>query len=273
MGGSQRLRKAAVIVLGLVWLAPIYLMLVNAAKPEDTYVDSSAWVPADISGLWDNINTAWTRGHLSESFSATAVYSVTAPALSVLIGAAAGYAIVALRLRAGFLWLVVIFTSSVFPLQMLLMPLFTGYVDFDLYDTRLGMILIYTVVSVAFTSFVMRNFFSGIARQTFEAAIVDGASTWRIFWRIYLPMSTPALVALFILQATSVWNDLLLGLTLTRSEEVRPLMASLAALQGNYGGATMPVLLAGGLIVSIPTVLLFLFTQRFFARGLSLGQF
>src|SRR5699024_9334730 len=119
----------------------------------------------------------------------------------------------------------------------------------------------------------MRNFFTGVAHQLFEAAVMDGASTWRIFWRIYLPMASPALVAIFILQATFVWNDLLLGLTLTQSADARPIVTALSALQSTYGGSTMPTVLAGGLLVSLPTVVLFLTTQRIFTKGLSLGQF
>jgi len=198
---------------------------------------------------------------------------VVGPGLAVLVGAAAGFAIVALRLRHGFVWFVVIFAATVLPMQMLLMPLFIGYVETGLYDTRTGMILVYTVISVPFAAFVMRNFFTGIAHQVFEAAVMDGASAWRIFWRIYLPMSTSALVAVFILQATLIWNDLLLGLTLTQSAGTRPVMTALSALQSTYGGSTMPTVLAGGLLVSVPTVVLFLLTQRVFTRGLALGQF
>lgn len=270
---SDTIRKTLLVVLGLIWLAPVYLIIVNAAKTQPEYAATSPWQPASFAGLFDNIAAAWTRGELDGAFTSTIIYSIVSPTLAVLIGAAAGFAIVALRLKHGFTWFVVIFCSTVFPIQMLLMPLFLWYVDWDLYNTRWGLILIYAVTSVSFAAFVMRNFFTGIAHQVFEAAVVDGASAWRIFWRIYLPLSWPALVALFILQATGVWNDLLLGLTLTKTEDVRPLMASLAALQGNYGGATAPILLAGGLIVSIPTVVLFLSTQRAFSRGLSLGQF
>jgi multiple sugar transport system permease protein len=75
------------------------------------------------------------------------------------------------------------------------------------------------------------------------------------------------------LQATFVWNDLLLGLTLSRSESVRPIMPALTGLQSTYGGAALPTVLAGGLLVSLPTVVLFLAAQRFFSRGLALGQF
>lgn len=267
------IRRVVLVLIGLVWLAPTYLILVNAAKTQSEYAGTSPWQPAGITGLIENAAAAWERGELSGAFTSTALYALVSPLLSVIIGAAAGYAIVALRLRHGFAWFVVIFCSTVFPIQMLLSPLFIGYVRLDLYDTRWGMVLIYTVTSISFSAFVMRNFFTGIAHHLFEAAVIDGATTWRIFWRIYLPLARPALVAVFILQATAVWNDLLLGLTLTRSEEIRPLMASLAALQGNYGGSTAPILLAGGLIVSIPTVVLFLATQRVFRRGLSLGQF
>ena len=138
---------------------------------------------------------------------------------------------------------------------MILMPLFSGYADSGLYDTRVGMIIVYTAISVPFSAFVMRNFFTGIARSVFEAAIVDGGGLFRIFRSIYLPMAGSALAAIFILQATFVWNDLLLGLTLSQSDSVRPIMPALTGLQSTYGGAALPTVLAGGLLVSLPTVI------------------
>ncbi len=266
-------RQIVLGVLGLIWLVPVYLLIANASKRPEVFGEYSVWQPGDLGGLLSNMADAWDRGRLSLGTASTALYAVSAPLLAVIIGAAAGYAIVALRLRFGFFWFVVIFASTVFPLQMILMPLFVGYAETGLYNTRTGMILVYTVIAVPFSAFVMRNFFSGIAHHVFEAALMDGASTWRIFWRIYLPMSVPALVAIFILQATFIWNDLLLGLTLSQSESVRPVIAALSALQSTYGGSAMSTVLAGGLLVSLPTVILFLATQRAFTRGLSLGQF
>lgn len=270
---ADTMRKGAIVALGLLWLTPVYLMVANAAKTDEQYGVVSVWQAVGFDGLWQNMLAAWEQGRISEGIASTALYSVASPGLAVLVGAAAGFAIVALRLKHGFVWFSVIFSSTVFPIQMVLMPLFIGYVEADLYDTRAGMILIYTVISVPFSAFVMRNFFSGIARHVFEAAVMDGAATWRIFWRIYLPMSGSALAAIFVLQATFIWNDLLLGLTLTQSTETRPVMTALSALQSTYGGSTMPTVLAGGLIVSIPTIALFLIMQRSFTRGLALGQF
>jgi multiple sugar transport system permease protein len=268
-----RIRTAVLVVLGLVWLLPVYLLIVNAAKPGDSYDPAAVWKPAGAFSMFGNFADAWDKAALGGTVAATTLYSLVAPVLAVLIGAAAGYTIVALRLSHGFGWFVFIFGGTIFPLQMVLMPLFTGYANSGLYDTRAGMILIYTAISVPFSAFVMRNFYTGIARSMYEAAVVDGGGQFRIFRSIYLPMSASALAAIFILQATFVWNDLLLGLTLSQSESVRPIMPALTGLQSTYGGAALPTVLAGGLLVSLPTVILFLAAQRFFSRGLALGQF
>lgn len=270
---GDTIRRIVLIALGLLWLVPVYLLFANAAKTDEQYGFVSVWKPVALSGILHNFGQAWEKGELGDGLLSTAIYSVLSPAIAVIIGAAAGFAIVALRLRHGFAWFVVIFSSTVIPIQMVLMPLFRGFVKFDLYDTRTGLIILYTALAVPFAAFVMRNFFSGIAREVFEAATVDGASASRVFFRIYLPMSVSALTAVFILQATLIWNDLLIGMTLSRSPEVRPVMTALVAMQSTYGGSTMQVVLAGGLLVSLPTVVLFLLTQRTFTRGMALGQF
>ena len=214
----SKVKTAILVVLGLIWLAPVYLLVVNASKSVDGYDAKTVWKPAGFA-LFTNFGDAWSKAALGDTLVATTMYSVIAPVIAVLIGAAAGYAIVVLRLRRGFLWFVFIFGGTIFPLQMILMPLFSGYADSGLYDTRVGMIIVYTAISVPFSAFVMRNFFTGIARSVFEAAIVDGGGHVPD-----LPQHLPAdgrraaLAAIFILQATFVWNDLLLGLTLSQSE-------------------------------------------------------
>lgn len=270
---ARVLRPALLTILGIIWLAPIYLLLVNSSKSATEYGRDNVWRPLGEFALFDNFADAWDKAGLGGAITSTALYSIVAPLLAVLLGAAIGYAIVALRLKRGFFWFVLVFGGTIFPLQMVLMPLFVGYAETGIYDTRLGMIAVYTAIAVPFSALVMRNFLGGIAHSVFEAAVMDGATTWRIFWRIYLPMSASALVAVFILQATFIWNDLLLGLTLSQSAEIRPLMTALTSLQSTYGGSAMPTVLAGGLLVSLPTVILFLATQRIFTRGLNLGQF
>lgn len=268
----KALRYGILIVLGFVWLLPAYLLIVNAMKDPLTFTSKESWIPTD-SHLFENIAAAFELSGLGDSIVSTLLYAIISPTIAVLVGAAAGFAIVALRLKHGFTWFVVIFGGSVFPLQMILLPLFDAYSRTGMFDTRVGMIIIYTVISIPFSAFVMRNFFTGVAHTTFEAAVLDGATTWKIFTRMYLPMASSALVAIFILQATFVWNDLLLGLTLSQSDDIRPIITTLSGMQSTYGGAQMSTVLAAAVIVSLPTVVLFLCTQKFFSKGLALGQY
>ncbi|MGP6169580.1 carbohydrate ABC transporter permease [Microbacterium sp. A204] len=268
----KALRYGILIVLGIVWLLPAYLLVVNAMKDPMTFTSKTSWIPTDFH-LFENIAAAFELSGLGDSIVSTLLYAIISPTIAVLVGAAAGFAIVALRLKHGFTWFVVIFGGSVFPLQMILLPLFDAYSRTGMFDTRVGMIIIYTVISIPFSAFVMRNFFTGVAHSTFEAAVLDGATTWKIFTRMYLPMASSALVAIFILQATFVWNDLLLGLTLSQSDDIRPIITTLSGMQSTYGGAQMSTVLAAAVIVSLPTVVLFLCTQKFFSKGLALGQY
>lgn len=266
-------RRGTLVVLGLIWLFPAYLIIITAMRPAASFNPASAWIPSVHLGLWANVAKAWQASAIGQSLGSSLLYSVAAPLLACVIGALAGYAIVVLRLRYGFFWFMVIFGGTVFPSQMLLVPLFVSYAKVGLYDNRIGMIIIYTAISAPFAAFVMRNFFTNVAFSIFEAARMDGASTLRIFAQLYLPLARTALAAVFILEFTFVWNDLLFGLTLTQSPGTRPVMTALAALQSDvYAGTPVPVALAAGLIVSLPPIVLFLATQRFFARGLALGQ-
>jgi multiple sugar transport system permease protein len=266
------LRRTVVGVLALIWLAPLYLVLVNAFRPSTAYDGAGLWTPSSHFALLGNFAKAWQAAALGPSLSATVLYSLVAPAVAALVGALAGFAITILRLRHGFAWFMLVYGAVVFPAQMLLMPLFVGYADLDLFDNRIGLVLVYIAVDVPLATFVMRNFFMSAARSVFESGLVDGANPWTIFWRIYLPMCRAGLAAIFVLEFTFVWNDLLFGMVLSQSDGVRPLMTSLATLSNPYAGITVPVILAGGLIVSLPTIALFLATQKLFTRGLTLAQ-
>lgn len=271
VSGSM-LRYVVIGLLALIWLVPLYLVLVNAFRPSTGFNGTGLWTPSGHFALFGNFVKAWNAAQLGPSLTSTVLYSIVAPAIAAVVGALAGYAITILKLRHGFLWFMLIYGSVVFPAQMLLLPLFVGYADTNLFDTRIGLILVYVAVDVPLATFVMRNFFMSASRSVFESGLVDGANPWTIFWRIYLPMCRAGVAAIFVLEFTFVWNDLLFGMVLSQSNTVRPLMTALATLSNPYAGITVPVILAGGLLVSLPTVVLFLATQKLFAKGLTLTQ-
>ena len=272
LGWAGVLRRAVLIAAGLAWLVPIYLLVVNAVRPSAAFTGTNEWTLPSSFGLFENVATAEQASGLAGSLASTALYSIVSPALAVVIGALAGFGVSVLQPRRPFFWFMVAFGGAVFPAQMLLVPLFVAYAQLNLYNTPQGLVIVYTALSVPLAALVLRNFFGGVPPHLFQAAQIDGASLWTTFWRIYMPVAWSALVAVFILEFTFIWNDLLFGLTLASSNSVRPVMPALASLQSAYGGSTIPVVLAGGIVASLPPVVVFLAAQRFFARGLTLSQ-
>jgi ABC-type glycerol-3-phosphate transport system permease component len=270
---SRIVRYVVLGILGVVWLLPIYLLFANASKSNADFSGTQLWTTGNIGDFWANIVSVFTTTNVPGGLGVSTIYAIVAPVIAVILGACVGFAVIVLKLKHGFTWFFIVFCGTVFPIQMMVIPWFSFYANTGLYDSIGGMIIIYSIVALPFSAFVMRNFFSGIAESVFEASVVDGASVWQIFTRIYLPMSTSALVVVFILQATWVWNDFLLSLILTQST-ARPVMPLLNALQSTEGGGPgYTVTLTAAVLVSVPTAALFLFTQRFFQKGLALGQY
>ncbi|MGQ7787279.1 carbohydrate ABC transporter permease [Nesterenkonia sp. K-15-9-6] len=264
---STVLRSAFVIFLAVLWFVPTYLIIVNAFTSNVNYTGEVAWFPRSFA-LFENIQAAWLTVDLGPALLNSLLYAVVAGALAVLVAALAGFAVSAIPGGWRTFWFWVIYSGALFPAQAFLGPLFTGYAETGLYDTRWGLFLIYTATCVPFSFFIMRNHMLSIPPEVNEAAQLDGANWWTVFTRFYLPLSKSALAAAFIFQFVWVWNELLFGITLSYSEEIRPVMAALAGLQSNYGTVGPPIVLAGALFVSLPTVMVFLLFQRVFASTL-----
>lgn len=265
------LRHAVLSLLSVAWLTPVYFFIVNAITPSAEYGRRPLWtVPASF-GLWDNVVRAWVSGALGQSIASTGEYAAIGAGAAVLLAAFASFAISVLRVRHAFAWFMFLYLGTVFPFQMYVLPLFTTYSQTGLYDTRLGLVVAYTAISIPFAVLLMSNHFSAVSRSFFEAAQVEGAAPWAIFWHIHMPLSTNVLAAAFALEFTWIWNDLLFGLTLSQTPGVRPVMTALAALQGSWTSETVPVILAAALLLSTPTLLVFGALQRIFTQALKLA--
>lgn len=138
-----------------------------------------------------------------------------------------------------------------------------------LYDTLLGLALVYVGICIPFALFVYRNYAFTLPRELFEAAKVDGSSNWYSYRHIFLPLSRAAFIVVFIFQFIWTWNDLLFGLVL--SEKHRPVMTALSRLAGQRGAVPPTVLIAGAIIASLPTIVLLLSLQNYFVRGFTIS--
>ncbi|MGW7350857.1 carbohydrate ABC transporter permease [Streptomyces sp. NPDC054784] len=269
MSTGRVLRNATLAVLAVLWLVPTWLLVVNALVPAESYSGSPHWLP-DGFGLLDNMSEAWDRASLGPALGNSLLYSVVSAAAAAVTAAFAAFATVVMPVRRQALWFWVVYSGTLLPLQVFIRPLFLSYARTSLYDTQTGLVLVYTAIAVPFAFFVLRNYALTMEREIVEAARMDGASWWRLFWQIHVPLTRSAMVAVFVFQFVAVWNDLMFGITMVTSRNIRPVMAALADLQGNYSNVGPPVVLAGALLVSLPTVVLFFSAQRFFVSSLKI---
>lgn len=266
---GRAVKNVVLVATALLWLVPSWLLVVNSFTAPADYTGTPAWWPASWA-LLDNVGEAFTTADVGSGMLNSFLYAVFGALIAVAVAAMASFAVVVMPVKRPALWFWVIYVGTILPLQMFLAPLFSGYASTSLYDTQYGMLLIYAALAVPFAFFVVRNYLTTVPREMREAAALDGAGWVRMFVSIHLPLVRSAMVAAFLFQFTWIWNDMLFGITLATSPNVRPAMAALADLTNNYSNVGPPVVLAGALVASLPTVVLFFAFQRFFTRSLKL---
>lgn len=267
----MRILKLPIALLAVLWILPLGVLAITPMKTFDEYASGSQWtLPKDPLQLFDNLANAWSSAGLGPGFLASLSYGIVGALAAIVCGALGAYAVTRLPLRGAFWWFLLVFSGTLFPFQMYLIPLFQMYTDIGIYDTWIGMTLFYAAIATPFCLFVMRGFFSTVPPELEEAARLDGASSWRIFWRIFMPLATGPIAVLVLFQFTWIWNDFMFGLVLTTSDGIRPVMPSLVGLQASSSTVGPPVVLAGALIGSLPTIVLFLALGRYLLTGLSL---
>ena len=271
MKRDSLLRHATLILLSFLWLFPLYLLILNAFADLKRWNADFDWVYKGFKPL-ENLKAGWAAASMTPGLKSNFFYGIMGAGLSVFFASLAAFAIVALNPKRKALWFWLIYGANRVPYQMLLLPLFEFYASSGLYDTRWGLLIVYVGVAIPFAFFLSRNHMLSIPQEVLEAARLDGANKFRIYRSIYLPLSLSALGAAFLFQFTWIWNDLAFGLTLTTSENVRPLMSTLSTLLGMYGNTPMPVILSANFIASLPTAILFIVAQRLFVAGLRAGN-
>ena len=260
--------QALMIVVSLVTLYPLYFVVVTAFKTQEEYASNRMLPPADPT--LHNFGDAFRDGELLRWIGNSLIVTVGAVAISTLIAALAAYPLSRRDFpgRKTFIGLNV--ALMVIPPVVLVVPLFVLFVNLNLVNSRLGVVLIYIGLLIPFSVFILVNFFATIPRSLEEAALIDGASTWRVLRFVIAPLAAPAIVTVMVVNAVWVWNELLIALVFLQDTDARTLTAGLTFFQGRFL-TNDPLVMTGALIASLPMLAIYLVGQRFFIRGLSAG--
>ena len=273
-----RLRKAdpvivglwiALVIVALLWVAPFIFILLTAFKTRPDLLRTGAFgLPTSLA--WENFATAWDRANLSVTALNSAVITFTKVPIGLFISALAAYALTRLRFRWQKGLFLLIAVGTMIPVQVALGPLFRLVLNLGLLNQYLGILFPYIAFGVPYQIFILRGFFASIPRELDEAAYMDGASHFDVFLRIILPVSTPALAALFILDFVATWNEFPMALVILQRQEAWTVPLSLQAFQGQFGN-NYTEMNAAIVMAILPVIIDYMLFQRYFVSGLVAG--
>jgi len=275
---SYKLRKrlgkitffAVLSLAALIWLVPIIWMFSLSLTPNEILKTiTTSLVP--IKPTLANYIGVFQAGLTPRWFLNSIIVTVVTTVGTLVLCAMAGYAFARLEFKGKTVLFPFVLAGLMVPKEAMFIPLFLVFAQFELHNTYAALIL--PRVAAPLGVFIMTQFLKAIPRDIEEAAELDGASRWTIFWKIMLPMSLPALTALGIFTFILTWNDYLWPLVSATEKEMFTITTGLASLQGNFAQATeLGSLMARGVLASAPLLLLFLIFQRQLIRGIAVGS-
>jgi alpha-glucoside transport system permease protein len=266
------------LLLVAIWSTPTVGLLITSLRTKDSASETGWW-----TAIADPLNTAWTlepyinaiEGGMLDALLNTLIVTIPATVLPLIIAANAAYAFTFIQFKGREIYFASLVALMVLPLQSALFPVLKGFVWFkevtgiQLIGNFPAAWIVHSAFALPLAIYILRNFMLTIPPSLLEAARVDGASYYQIFWKLVLPMSIPAIASFAIFQFLWVWNDYLIAFIFVG--EQKPVMTwQLLRLLGQYGGGWQDVA-AGSFLSLIVPLIVFFALQRYFVRGLTAG--
>ncbi|GAA3866469.1 carbohydrate ABC transporter permease [Tessaracoccus defluvii] len=265
------------LLLTALYLVPLLYMVMVSLVPTG---ESTLELPGRLA--WENYGAAIAASDFPLFFVNSTLVAVVASVAQILLSCMAGYALAKLPVRHGNTIMLLLIALLVLPPEIVMVPLFVisnkfpllggndlfGSGGMGMLDTYAGLILPHLASALAI--FLMRQFYKDLPDELGQAARVDGAGEWRIFLRIYTPLTLPAVAVVAVLTFQSTWNDFLWPLIQVRSNDMRTLQLGLSVFY-QENSTQWNLLMAAVILMSIPVIAIFIFGQRFFTDGISAG--
>jgi raffinose/stachyose/melibiose transport system permease protein len=258
-----------IALVALLWISPLVLLVITAFRPLSDFVANGALAWPQEWTL-QNFADAWGVGNFATTYRNSAFLLILKVPLGVLISAMLAFALAKLRLRFGAVIMFAVFLGLTIPIYITIVPVFVLLRSFGLVDSVPGLVGPYLAFGIPFEVLVLQSFFRQLPDELIEAARMDGAGPWRIFFTLVIPLSTPALVTVLILDAVATWNEFLFALILLSSDAHKTIPVGLLNFQGQFSNNNTG-LAAGILIAVVPILIAYTILQRWIVGGLTAG--
>ncbi|MCL2163546.1 MAG: carbohydrate ABC transporter permease [Oscillospiraceae bacterium] len=262
------IKYALLIIFLFLIIYPIYMVAVGSFRKNTQILMDPFGLPTEFSIA--NFSKAWISGKLYSMYINSFIVTLGSVAVIILFSSLIGYVMSRRDFKFKKLLFIAIIVGMTIPSQVGIIPLYLQMVKMRLADTLVGLMIVYTVNFLSYSTFVMYGFIKTIPKEIQEAAIVDGCSNYRMYYSIIMPLSTAVIMTVTIFNLMFIWNDMFFSMIMVSTPAKKTLMIGLLSFVGQYYSdyATM---FAGVILVSLPMLALFLLLQRQFLEGATKG--
>ncbi len=263
------LRYMVLVVLSLFIVVPVLWMLSTAFKPEaQTYSPTPIWIPDPVS--FESFKKFWGLYNFGKMTMNSLVTCLGAVVLCVAFSCLAGYGITRFKFKGNKQFMGFLLITQMFPSVMLVVPFYAVLTTYRLTNSLLGLIIVYAATNIAFSTWMMVSYFKTIPVELDEAARVDGASNFRIFWKIILPLTVPGIAAVAIFVLINGWNEYMFSSVLISKDSLKTLTVGIVALN-TQNQVHWNDMMAASSVSCLPLIVLFLCFQKYFIAGMTGG--
>lgn len=257
------------VLASIIILAPVVWAVATSLRtPSESFTLPPQWIP--IHPHWSNYGNVFSQIPYGQYVLNSLIVCVGVVAGQLFTAALAGYAFARLPFPGKGLFFWLILATLMIPLQATIIPVFVLITKLHLQDTLSSLIL--PAIPTAFGTFLMRQYFMGISNELEEAAVIDGANQWQVFWRIYLPLGLPGLAILAMLTFNGTWNDFFRPLIFLTSQHNFTVPLGVVTLFGYLGTGSVSVVLAGVMLSLAIVLVAYIFGQRYLIEGITVGS-
>jgi glucose/mannose transport system permease protein len=274
---SRGLIYAVLLLAALFFLAPLYVMLATSFKDAEQ-IRSGHLLALPTSLNWSSWSTAWSSActgvdcnGLKPFFMNSIAMTLPAVLLSTAWGAVNGYVLSHWKFKGSELMFGFMLFGVFMPFQVVLLPMSQVLGMLGLSSSVTGLVIVHVLAGMAGTTLFFRNYYVSIPKELVNAARMDGAGFWQIFWRVIFPLSTPILMVTLIWQFTNIWNDFLFGVAFSGADS-KPVTVGLNNMANTSSSVkAYEVDMAAAMIAGLPTMIIYVLAGQYFVRGLTAG--
>ncbi|MBB6487414.1 carbohydrate ABC transporter permease [Rhizobium lusitanum] len=256
-------------IFAFLALFPIALLVLNSLKPAAQIVQNPLGLPQSIR--WQNFANAWTHAKFSQTFINSLIVSGTTIALVCSTSSLTAYVIARRKIKSWKIFTFYLLATTTAPIQLYIFPLYFGFAKLGLINNIFGVALIYTALYSPFAVMLLRTYFLAVPKELEEAAIVDGATHWQVFWRVMLPIVSPGILTVALIIGLNSWNEFLIATTFLQKQQNMTAVIAFFLLSGQYS-SDWGEIMAAALIIVVPVVVLFVLMQKRFIEGMAGGS-